>query len=206
MVAPSQGNIRFADRAIAGLPAHRIARLGIGRTFQHAEVFPDQSVLTNVMAGFDHRLARGFWHDLIGSVAQRRQEARIRHLAEEQLQRFGIAAYRDEQAGDLPFGVLKRIDLARALAMQPRLLLMDEPTSGMNEGEAQETISVCRALARERGITLVVVEHNMRVIMAMADRITVLHHGEKLAEGTPSEIQNNRLVIDTYLGQRPAHA
>ncbi len=206
MVAPSQGNIRFADRAIAGLPAHRIARLGIGRTFQHAEVFPDQSVLTNVMAGFDHRLARGFWHDLIGSVAQRRQEARIRHLAEEQLQRFGIAAYRDEQAGDLPFGVLKRIDLARALAMQPRLLLMDEPTSGMNEGEAQETISVCRALARERGITLVVVEHNMRVIMAMADRITVLHHGEKLAEGTPSEIQNNRLVIDTYLGRRPANA
>jgi branched-chain amino acid transport system ATP-binding protein len=206
LAAPSQGSIRFEGRDITRLPPHAIARRGIGRTFQHAETFADRTVHANVMAGFDHRMARGFWHDFAGTPAKRRAERETARLADAQLRRFGIAAYRDELAGDLPFGVLKRIDLARAMALEPRLLLLDEPTSGMNESEAHDTVSICRALAKERGITLVVVEHNMRVIMAMADRITVLHHGEKIAEAAPEAVQRDRLVIDTYLGRETGDA
>jgi len=206
LVQPTAGRIEFAGRDLVGMAPHAIARLGVGRTFQHAEIFADQSPLANIMTGFDRVSARGFWHDLVDTPGKHRAERATRANAEALLARFDIARYRDAVAADLPFGVLKRIDLARALASQPSVLLMDEPTSGMNDLEARQTVAACRALAREHGMTLIVVEHNMRVIMAMADVITVLDHGEKIAEGPPAAIQRDPGVIDIYLGRSRGHA
>jgi branched-chain amino acid transport system ATP-binding protein len=200
VIRPNEGRVLLDGHDIAGQPAHRIAARGIGRTFQHVEIFGDQTVLTNVMTGLHRHLPHGFWSSTLMLPAARRGEAAARNEADRLLDSFGLGAYRDAPAASVPFGILKRVDLARALAARPRLLLLDEPTSGMSEGEAADAIAVTRAVAREQGITLLVVEHNMRVIMAMADRLTVLDHGETICAGTPAEVQASDRVIDAYLG------
>ena len=139
-------------------------------------------------------------------MSARRGERSARAEADGRLEAFGLGAYREVITGDLPFGILKRVDLARALAARPRLLLLDEPTAGMSEVEAETTVAACRALVRDRGVTLLVIEHNMHVIMTLADRLVVLHHGEKIAEGTPEAIQRHPGVVEAYLGTSRAGA
>jgi branched-chain amino acid transport system ATP-binding protein len=200
MVAPQSGSIRFAGKEIAGLAPHIISSFGLGRTFQHVELFGDRSVFDNVLTGFYRHQSYGLLaaalrlHKAVQS--ERGMKARARLL----LDAFGLAPFADTPAGLLPFGIQKRVDIARALAAEPRLLFLDEPVSGMGEAEAEMAVTTMRKLAREHGITLVVVEHNMQVLMNLAERVTVLNRGRLLASGTPAEMQANTAVIETYLG------
>lgn len=200
MVAPQSGSVRFADREIAGIAPHVISSFGLGRTFQHVELFGDRSVFDNVLTGFYRHQSYGPLAAALRLPKATRSERRTREQARMLLDAFDLAAFADTPAGLLPFGIQKRVDIARALAAEPRLLLLDEPVSGMSEVEAEAAVTTMRKLAREHGITLVVVEHNMRVLMNLAERITVLNQGRLLASGTPAEMQANTAVVEAYLG------
>lgn len=205
LVPLSAGRFLLEGREIQSLLPHQIATAGVGRTFQHAELFPDQTVLTNVVTGlFKHR-DTSFWQDLLGTPRKARAEAAAQAQANDLLRAFGIYEWRDALVSDLPFGIQKKIDLARALFARSPLLMLDEPTSGMDESEAQDVIETCRRIVKDLGVTLLVIEHNMKVIMSLAETIHVLDHGELIAQGTPNEIQQNSRVIEAYLGS-DAHA
>ena len=200
MVAPHSGSIRFSDREIAGVAPHVISSLGLGRTFQHVELFGDRSVFDNVLTGFYRHQSYGLLAAAFRFGKAGQSERKTREQARALLDAFDLAAYADTRAGLLPFGIQKRVDIARALAAEPKLLLLDEPVSGMSEAEAEAAVTTMRKLAREHGITLVVVEHNMHVLMNLAERVTVLNQGRLLASGTPAEMQANTAVIEAYLG------
>jgi branched-chain amino acid transport system ATP-binding protein len=199
VVRPRAGSIVFEGKEITGLPADLVSQRGIGRTFQHVELFREESVVQNVMTGLYRHYRYGVAAAALGFSGK--AEAHALGEAMELLTAFDLTPLANARAGDLPFGIQKRIDLARALAVRPRLLLLDEPVSGMSEVEANAAIATARALARERGITLLVVEHNMRVLMELAERITVMHQGRVIAEGEPAEIRADAAVIEAYLGE-----
>jgi branched-chain amino acid transport system ATP-binding protein len=206
VVRPDRGTIAFRDDEITALPADIISARGIGRTFQHVELFREETVLDNVLTGLYRHHVYGVAAAVLGWGRARRIDDDARREAVALLGAFDLAPLAAAPVRDLPFGIQKRVDLARALAVRPLMLLLDEPISGMSETEADAAVATIRALALERNITLLVVEHNMRVMMRLAARITVMHQGGIIAEGTPAEIRDNPLVVDAYLGEQDEDA
>jgi branched-chain amino acid transport system ATP-binding protein len=201
MVPVQSGSIRFAGRDIVGRAPHTISGYGLGRTFQHVELFGDRTVFENVLTGFYRHQSYGLLTAALRVGKSTQVEKRTREQARTLLGAFDLARFADARAGHLPFGIQKRVDIARALAAEPRLLFLDEPVSGMSEAEAESAVTTMRALAREHGITLVIVEHNMHVLMNLAERVTVLNQGRILASDIPDRIQADSAVIEAYLGQ-----
>ncbi|MGA2641860.1 MAG: ABC transporter ATP-binding protein [Spirochaetia bacterium] len=197
--APFSGRISFDGRVLTGLPPHLVAARGVSRTFQAARLFPRMTVLENVMVGMHMRAHHGFLAGLAGPVVTRSEETRMREACTNVLELLGIAELSARSAGDLPFGRQRVVELARALAAQPRLLLLDEPACGLNPRETEE-MSALIASIRARGTTVLVVEHDMSLVMGICDEVLVLSSGRRIAEGTPREIQANAEVVSVYLG------
>ena len=199
-LAPTSGEIRFQGRAIQGLKPYRIAALGIARTFQNIKMFAGMTALENVMVGRHVQSSAGFVASMLRTPRCRREEVAIREKALELLDFLGIADCADSEATSLSFGQQRAVELARALALEPKLLLLDEPAAGLN---IYETAEVGRLIARIRdlGVTILLVEHDMSLVMDISEEIVVLSFGEKIAEGLPTEIQNNPEVIKVYLGE-----
>jgi len=196
---PAKGSISFAGQAITGLPCHGIAARGVSRTFQATRLFPRMSVMENVMVGMHTRTRHGFLAGCLGPAFTSREEARIRASCMAVLERLGIGALRDREAQDLPFGRQRVVELARALAAEPRLLLLDEPACGLNPRETEEMAGLISGI-RGQGTTVLVVEHDMSLVMGISDEVLVLSYGRRIAEGTPREIQSNAEVVSVYLG------
>jgi ABC-type branched-subunit amino acid transport system ATPase component len=203
---PSRGRVTFAGADLLALPPHRIARLGIGRTFQNTEVFRRLSALDNVLIGGHARLRSNPVSAAVAWPSVAAEEAAARRLARELLARFGLGDVAEAEAGSLPLGAQKRLEIARALAAGPRLLLLDEPAGGLNPTETRTLMDVIRRLRDVESLTLVVVEHDMAFVMGIADRVTVLHHGRKIAEGPPRQVAAEPAVVDAYLGEADDHA
>jgi branched-chain amino acid transport system ATP-binding protein len=197
--APFSGWITFDGRGLTGLPPHQVAACGISRTFQATRLFPRMTVLENVMVGMHARARHGFLAGLAGPLFTRREEARVREACRNVLDLLGIGDLAGRGAGDLPFGRQRVVELARALAAQPKLLLLDEPACGLNPRETEEMSALISSI-RARGATVLVVEHDMSLVMGICDEVLVLSSGRMIAEGSPREIQGNAEVVSVYLG------
>ena len=195
------GVIRLFGRTMSDAADWQIARLGVVRTFQTARVFPGMTAFENVLAGAHLHLRSGALSAMLWLSSSRRQERALAERARELLDLVGLAAFRNSAATDLPMGAQKLLEVVRALMARPKLLLLDEPAAGLNDGETAELAMLLRAV-RESGVTVLVVEHNMSLVMGVADRVIVLDAGTVVAEGPPAEIQRNPRVIEAYIGQQ----
>jgi len=196
---PDAGALSFGGADLAGIPSHRRVRLGIARTFQKIRLFKQLSVLDNVVAGFHIHHDIPAWQYLVHAGAFRRDHARCRAEAMELLEFVGLSARRDVHAGSLAYGEQRMLECARALATRPKILLIDEPAAGLNAPEVDRLLDRIQTI-RKRGVTVVVVEHNMELVMNVADRVLVMDYGQHLFEGAPADVQKNEAVIAAYLG------
>jgi branched-chain amino acid transport system ATP-binding protein len=203
---PSAGDVRFAGRSIAGQPPHRIARLGIARTFQSLRLFLNMSVLENVMAATYGGTRATPAESILRLPRARREEREVRALAEDVLSFFGqrLAGYRwDQPAYSLSYANRRRLEIARALATRPKLLLLDEPAAGMNPAETHEVTELVGRLRDERGVAILIIEHDMHVVAGVSDRVVALDHGVKIAEGGFDAVAGHPAVVEAYLGRDP---
>jgi len=200
VLPPDAGAIWFNGKNLAGLPAHRVAGRGITRTFQNLRLFPRLSVLDNVLCGLTVQAQDSLWQALLRPPALRHQERRLKLAALEALDLFGLTGRMDLPAEVLPYGDKKRVELARAFVSQPVLTLLDEPVAGLNPEETEEIAGLLRQL-RQQGKSMLLVEHDMELVMGVADRVVVLDGGRLIASGSPQEIRTNPLVLEAYLGR-----
>ena len=198
---PQEGDVRFAGKSIRGRKPFEICRMGMARTFQNIRLSPHMSVLENVMVGCHVRRRCPWWMAPLGLPTYYKEEKAITDKARDLVEHLNLAEYMDEKAGSLPYGAQRRLEIARALATEPRLLLLDEPAAGMNPQETNELKDLVPQIRADRDLSILLIEHDMGMVMSLSDRIYVMEYGSRIAAGTPAEVRSNPRVIQAYLGE-----